>query len=95
MPRQDAQGRWISDDGLQYWDGAAWRPLGAQSSARKSSAVPAVLIGCGFALVVVLVIVIGLTVLAFNSADFQRSFCNGWANSASSNTDCPFHPSSP
>ena len=25
MPRQDAQGRWISDDGLQYWDGTAWR----------------------------------------------------------------------
>jgi ABC-type uncharacterized transport system permease subunit len=94
VPTQDAQGRWISDDGLQYWDGAAWRPLGAQPT-RKSSAVPAVLIGCGFVLVVVLVVVIGLTVLAFNSSDFQQAFCNGWANSASGNTACPFHPSSP
>jgi len=57
--------------------------------------VPAVLIGCGFVLVVVLVLVIGLTVLAFNSADFQHAFCNGWANSASGNTACPLHPSSP
>jgi hypothetical protein len=57
--------------------------------------VPAVLIGCGFVLVVLLVIGIGLTVLAFNSADFQHAFCNGWANSASNNTACPFHPSSP
>jgi hypothetical protein len=95
VPRQDAQGRWISDDGLQYWDGAAWRPLGAQSSARRSSAVPAVLIGCGFLLVVLLVVGIGLTVLAFNSTEFQQAFCNGWANSASNNTACPFHPSSP
>ena len=57
--------------------------------------MPAVLIGCGFLLVVVLVIVIGLTVLAFNSSEFQQAFCNGWANSASSNTACPFHPASP
>jgi hypothetical protein len=57
--------------------------------------VPAVLIGCGFLLVVVLVVVIGLTVLAFNSSEFQQAFCNGWANSASNNTACPFHPSSP
>ncbi len=26
MPRQDAQGRWISDDGLQYWDRVHWPP---------------------------------------------------------------------
>jgi hypothetical protein len=95
VPRQDAQGRWISDDGLQYWDGAAWRPLGAQSSARRSSAVPAVLIGCGFLLVVLLVVGIGLTVLAFNSTEFKQTFCNEWANSANNNMACPFHPSSP
>ena len=57
--------------------------------------MPAVLIGCGFLLVVVLVVVIGLTVLAFNSSEFQQAFCNGWANSASGNTACPFHPSTP
>jgi hypothetical protein len=43
----------------------------------------------------VLVVVIGLTVLAFNSSEFQQAFCNGWVNSASGNTACPFHPSSP
>ena len=94
MPRQDAQGRWISDDGMQYWDGAAWRPLGVQAARGGRSALPAVLIGCGFALVVVLVLTIGAFVLAFNSADFQRSFCNGWANTNPGQA-CPFHPSSP
>jgi hypothetical protein len=94
VPRQDAQGRWISDDGLQYWDGTAWRPIGAQAPARKSSALPAVLIGCGFAFVVVLVLFIGFVVLVFNNADFQRNFCNGWTNS-NANIACPFHPASP
>jgi hypothetical protein len=94
MPTQDAQGRWISDDGLQYWDGTAWRPIGAQAAPRRGiSALPAVLIGCGFALVIVLVIGIGLTVFALNSPDFQRSFCNGWNSNNSENSDCPFHPS--
>ncbi len=94
MPRQDPQGRWISDDGLQYWDGTAWRPLGAQATARKGSAMPAVLIGCGFALVVALVLVIGFAALVFNNADFQRGFCNGYVN-GNPNLNCPFHPSSP
>ena len=95
MPRQDAQGRWISDDGLQYWDGTAWRPIGMQPAPARSgiSALPAVLIGCGFALVIVIVLAIGLTVFALNSADFQRSFCNGWnGGSTDSNLACPFHP---
>ena len=77
MPKQDPQGRWISDDGLQYWDGAAWRPLGVQAARGVRSALPAVLIGCGFALVVVLVLTIGAAVFALNSPDFQRGFCNG------------------
>jgi hypothetical protein len=94
VPRQDQQGRWISDDGLQYWDGSAWRPFGPQAApARRSSAMPVVLIGCGFALVILLVIAIGAAVMV-GSSDFQRGFCNGWANS---NPDqaCPFHPASP
>ena len=98
MPRQDAQGRWISDDGLLYWDGTAWRPIGMQLPVQRTgvSALPAVLIGCGFALVIVLVLGIGLTVFAFNSPDFQRSFCNGWqSGSTDSNLACPFHPPSP
>ena len=94
MPTQDVQGRWISDDGLQYWDGTTWRPIGIQAPARRRnialpavligcgfgliSAVPSILIGCGFALVIVLVLGIGLTVLVFNNSDVQRSFCNGW-----------------
>jgi hypothetical protein len=48
-----------------------------------------VLIGCGLAAVVVLVIGIVLTVFVVSNADFQRAFCNGWANS-SSNLSCPF-----
>ncbi|TMD12170.1 MAG: hypothetical protein E6I27_00815 [Chloroflexi bacterium] len=94
MPHQDAQGRWISDDGLQYWDGNAWRPTGAQAPARSGiSAVPAVLIGCGFALVIVLLLGIGLVVFMFNSAEFQRGFCNGWLSGNNQNLTCPFHPS--
>lgn len=27
MPKQDAQGRWISDDGRSVWDGSSWKPL--------------------------------------------------------------------
>jgi hypothetical protein len=93
MPRQDAQGRWISDDGLQYWDGAAWRPMWQQPQARSGvSALPAVLIGCGFALVVVIVLLIGGVILV-NSSAFRESFCNSWNNSSSAGTPCPLPPS--
>jgi hypothetical protein len=92
VPRQDAQGRWVSDDGLQYWDGSAWRPLGAQAAVRTRSAVPAVLIGCGFALVIVVVLLIAVGVFVVSNADFQRGFCNGYVNGDPSAT-CPFHPS--
>jgi hypothetical protein len=93
VPRQDAQGRWLSDDGLQYWDGNAWRPLGPQAPAKSRSALPAILIGCGFVLVVLLVLFIGFIALVFNNSSFQRSFCNGW-ESSNSNIACPFQPSS-
>jgi hypothetical protein len=104
VPRQDAQGRWISDDGLFYWDGATWRPLGVQGSPvpapygaqapRKRAVWPMVLIGCAFVALVVLVIGIAFTVFVFSNADFQHAFCNGWANS-SSNLACPFAKASP
>ena len=99
MPRQDAQGRWYSDDGLYYWDGMAWRPAGAQTAgARKPSIVPPLLLGIGFAVVLVLVVGIVGLVLMFSNPEIQRSFCNGWdrgqANSTQ-NLSCPFHPSSP
>ena len=93
MPRQDAQGRWISDDGLQYWDGAAWKPTTAVSPRAGISPLPAVLIGCGFALVIVLVLGIGAAVLMATNSDLQRSFCNGWSSSNNENLACPFHPS--
>ncbi|HEY8864386.1 MAG TPA: hypothetical protein VIO37_09465 [Candidatus Dormibacteraeota bacterium] len=93
MPRQDPQGRWISDDGLQYWDGTAWRPFGVQAP-RTSSALPVVLIGCGFVLVVGLVLTIVTGIFVFNSADFQRAYCNGYTRSNANNV-CPFHPSPP
>lgn len=94
MPHQDAQGRWISDDGLQYWDGTAWRPIGAQAAPPRGSALPAILIGCGVALVIVLILgILGVFALV-NNADFQRGFCNGYTN-GDPNLTCPFHPPSP
>jgi hypothetical protein len=103
VPRQDAQGRWISDDGLSYWDGAAWRPVGGQPApaggyapppAARKSAWPACLIGCGIALLVVIVLgIVGVFALISNP-DFQRSFCNSYTNSDPNQT-CPFSPSSP
>jgi hypothetical protein len=94
MPRQDAQGRWISDDGLQYWDGAAWRPIWQQQPARRGiSALPAVLLGCGFALIVVIVLTIGGVVI-FNSSTFRQSFCNSWQNNPQdAQTPCPLSTS--
>ncbi|MEA2656976.1 MAG: hypothetical protein QOI23_2341 [Chloroflexota bacterium] len=101
MPRQDAQGRWVSDDGLTFWDGTAWRPLGAQlpagaypMPAQRKSPWPAILVGCGIALLVVIVLgIVGVFALISNP-DFQRSFCNNFANS-NPNQTCPFTPSSP
>jgi hypothetical protein len=91
VPQQDAQGRWVSDDGLQYWDGSAWRPLRAQAPARGRSAVPAIVIGCLFAFVVVIVLLIAGGIFIVNNADFQRGFCNGFTN-GNPNATCPFHP---
>lgn len=100
MPRQDAQGRWISDDGLTYWDGAAWRPIASQPPVGyaqpppRKSALPACLIGCGIALLVVILIgVVGFLAIV-NNADFQRSFCNSFTSSDPNQT-CPFSPSAP
>lgn len=94
MPTQDAQGRWISDDGRLYWDGTAWRPTGAAPKRGGISAVPAVLIGCAFALIIVLILGIGGIVFVVTNADFQRGFCNGYTSS-DQNLTCPFHPPSP
>jgi hypothetical protein len=94
MPRQDAQGRWISDDGLSYWDGTAWRPTGFQAVPQRRSPWPAILIGCAFVAVVVVVLAVAGLVLFFSNPDIQRSFCNGYVSS-DSNLVCPFHPPSP
>ena len=51
--------------------------------------MPAVLIGCGFALVVVIVLIIGAVVLV-NSSSFRQAFCNSWQNNPQdSATPCP------
>ena len=98
MPRQDAYGRWISDDGLFYWDGTAWRPVAAQVAPRRSPSVAQpILIGAGFVLVIIVVLVIG-AVIVMQDPDMQRSFCNGWSqgqNNSQRTLDCPFHPASP
>lgn len=93
MPHQDAQGRWLSDDGLQYWDGNAWRPITVQGSPKgRSVALPAILIGCGFALIVLIVLAIGGVVLV-NSNDFRQGFCQSWNNNPrDSATPCPLAP---
>lgn len=93
MPHQDAQGRWISDDGLQYWDGTTWRPATAQpAGAGRSSALPAILIGCGFALIVVIVLAVG-GVLLFNTSTFRQDFCQSWNNNPrDAATPCPLAP---
>jgi hypothetical protein len=53
-----------------------------------------VLIGCGVALLVVIVLGIVGTFALISNPDFQRSFCNSYTNS-DPNLTCPFHPSSP
>jgi hypothetical protein len=96
VPRQDSFGRWISDDGLFYWDGNAWRAVAPQATARRGvSVAQPLLIGAGFVVLVVVVVVVGLVVL-FQNPVMQQSFCNGW-QSGQKNSDntlaCPFHPS--
>jgi hypothetical protein len=60
---------------------------------RKSS-WPAILVGCGIALLVVVVLgIVGVFAL-ISSPEFQRSFCNSYTNSDPNQT-CPFSPSSP
>jgi hypothetical protein len=84
-----------------FWDGAVWRPIVsqppvgyAQPPAPRKSALPACLIGCGIALVVVILIgVVGFLAI-INNAGFQRSFCNSFTSS-DPNQICPFSPSAP
>ena len=48
------------------------------------------LIGCGFALVVVIVLVVGGIVMV-SSSSFQRGFCESWNNNPrQAQTPCPF-----
>jgi hypothetical protein len=100
VPRQDAQGRWISDDGLFYWDGATWRPTGSVPAGggilpppvHGKSAWPAILVGCGITLVVVLVLAIVGVFAVVSNPEIQRSFCNGYTSN-DPNLTCPFSPS--
>ncbi len=67
---------------------------GYPQQVQRKSSWPAILIGCGIAFVVVLVLgIVGVFALV-SSSEFQRSFCNSYANS-NPNEACPFHPSSP
>jgi hypothetical protein len=104
MPKQDASGRWISDDGMTYWDGTAWRPIaqpiqpgmvppGAYYPQAQPSRSPwkGILIGCGLALVLLIVLGVTCTVLMASNPDFQRGFCNSYTAN-DSNLTCPFNP---
>jgi hypothetical protein len=68
---------------------------GAPAPARRSPWV-GILIGCGFALLLILVLGITCTVFVFNNKDFQRSFCSGYTGN-NPNLTCPFNvaPASP
>lgn len=46
MPFQDPSGRWLSDDGAYFWDGAAWRLLPPRVRGGPPAAVMALAIGC-------------------------------------------------
>jgi hypothetical protein len=66
----------------------------APPAPRGRSPLSCILIGCGLALLVVIVLGIVGFFLVINSPDFQRSFCNGFTSSDPNQT-CPFSPSSP
>jgi hypothetical protein len=59
MPHQDQYGRWISDDGAYWWDGAVWRPVRPPSQAPRASHAP-YYIGAGCAGLLLLVILMGI-----------------------------------
>jgi hypothetical protein len=62
--------------------------------AQRKSPWPAILVGCGIAFLVIIVLgIVGVFALVSNP-DFQRSFCNNFANS-NPNQTCPFTPPSP
>jgi hypothetical protein len=65
-----------------------------QVAVQQRSPWPAILIGCAFVAVVLVVLAVGGIVLMFSNADVQRSFCNGYV-SGDANLTCPFHPPSP
>jgi len=69
-------------------------PSGYAAPAKAKSPWPAILVGCGIALIVVIVLAIAGIFALLSSPDFQRSFCNSYTNS-NPNLTCPFHPSSP
>lgn len=69
MPRQDAEGRWISDDGRFWWDGGTWQPLPARTPAReRSSQLPYYIgMGCALLLLVLVLMAVCTTVIAQHS----------------------------
>jgi hypothetical protein len=70
--------------------GGAYPP----AAVKGKSPWPAILIGCGIALVVVLVLGIVGVFAVISNPGFQRSFCNSYTSS-DPNLVCPFTPPSP
>ena len=52
---------------------------------------PGILIGCGVAAAIAIVLLIIGGALLVSSPDFQRGFCNGFTSS-NPNAACPFNP---
>lgn len=76
MPRQDAQGRWVSDDGRHWWDGSTWRPAPQATPAKADRAGADIpyLIGTGCALaLLVLVLMAFCTTIVAQSPSFQTT----------------------
>jgi hypothetical protein len=82
MPTQDAYGRWISDDGGSWWDGAAWRPVAGAFAmpiaARRRSPWMWVGIGCLSLFLLVVLVVGGCTALAFLTPTGQQQVVVEW-----------------
>jgi hypothetical protein len=70
MPHQDSRGRWISDDGTQYWDGRTW-------VARRRSGCGACMTGCLVALAATLAVLVVAGFVVWNNPDFQRYYHRG------------------
>jgi hypothetical protein len=74
MPRQDAQGRWISDDGNLWWTGSSWERLPAKAGSRPEGSELPYLVGAGCAILLLALVLMGVcTTIVAQSPSFQAT----------------------